>query len=186
MTSACSICTETRGSGATRRTRTIRTRPKRFPKDLGSTEPVTDTELRVLRGGSFNYPPSFVRAAGRINLVPTYSNVNIGFRPVRTYLEFGGRLHQVAGALTKSALSRRSNRRALSGEASSACAPFGQGDPREDQRSRPFRPCVLDVDADGFCAMSGRNHPWRVARRADCSRWTCRSQPRHKSAEVPI
>jgi formylglycine-generating enzyme required for sulfatase activity len=56
-------------------------------EDLGSTEPVVDTELRVLRGGSFNYPPSFVRAAGRINLVPTYSNINIGFRPVRTYLE---------------------------------------------------------------------------------------------------
>jgi formylglycine-generating enzyme required for sulfatase activity len=42
-------------------------------------------EYRVLRGGSFGYPTSFVRSATRVFNPPDYRNLNYGFRAARTY-----------------------------------------------------------------------------------------------------
>ena len=40
---------------------------------------------RLLRGGSFLYPPAFVRSAYRVWYAPAYRSTYIGFRPSRTY-----------------------------------------------------------------------------------------------------
>jgi formylglycine-generating enzyme required for sulfatase activity len=40
---------------------------------------------RVLRGGSFRSPASFVRSSFRINIAPADRFVNGGFRPARTF-----------------------------------------------------------------------------------------------------
>ena len=45
---------------------------------------IKDKDARVLRGGSFVHPASNVRSAYRDRAVPTYRNLNIGFRPART------------------------------------------------------------------------------------------------------
>ncbi|HTU88939.1 MAG TPA: SUMF1/EgtB/PvdO family nonheme iron enzyme [Gemmataceae bacterium] len=42
-------------------------------------------EPRVLRGGSFDYLASNVRCAGRIRYVPAHHDVDLGFRPARTF-----------------------------------------------------------------------------------------------------
>ena len=47
---------------------------------------VISTVSRVLRGGSFNVPVSFVRSSFRFNSGPASRNVFIGFRPARTFL----------------------------------------------------------------------------------------------------
>ena len=47
--------------------------------------PVKSTDQRVLRGGSFYLPASYVRSAVRLNVVPTYRNIVVGFRPARTF-----------------------------------------------------------------------------------------------------
>jgi formylglycine-generating enzyme required for sulfatase activity len=45
---------------------------------------VIDTVSRVLRGGAFDYYPSYVRSAYRLNFVPTSRTNFIGFRAART------------------------------------------------------------------------------------------------------
>ena len=40
---------------------------------------------RLLRGGSFYYPPADVRSACRIGLRPSVRDTGSGFRPSRTY-----------------------------------------------------------------------------------------------------
>jgi eukaryotic-like serine/threonine-protein kinase len=53
--------------------------------DMPSTRPVETTDRRVLRGGSLNSPALHVRSADRISLPPVVRDVDIGFRPARTY-----------------------------------------------------------------------------------------------------
>jgi formylglycine-generating enzyme required for sulfatase activity len=66
---------------------------KPFPKEkdnkpLDDTEDeigkITDSEFRVLRGGSFYLQASVLRSASRFNLAPTYRLYFNGFRPART------------------------------------------------------------------------------------------------------
>ena len=52
------------------------------PGDKGS---ITKKPHRLLRGGSFNDPPSSVRSAGRLWDLPSDRVTNGGFRPARTY-----------------------------------------------------------------------------------------------------
>ena len=40
---------------------------------------------RLLRGGSFDYLPAFVRSANRYWYAPSYRSASFGFRPARTY-----------------------------------------------------------------------------------------------------
>ncbi|MBV8556855.1 MAG: SUMF1/EgtB/PvdO family nonheme iron enzyme, partial [Planctomycetaceae bacterium] len=44
-----------------------------------------DNPPRIIRGGSFHYPPAFVRSAFRFRDLPLDRIINIGFRPARTY-----------------------------------------------------------------------------------------------------
>ena len=46
---------------------------------------ITDKLGRVLRGGSFYYPPMNVRSANRTGFGPTYRDYDVGFRPARTF-----------------------------------------------------------------------------------------------------
>jgi formylglycine-generating enzyme required for sulfatase activity len=46
---------------------------------------VNDKESRVLRGGSFDNQPVYVRSANRYWYVPTLRYANVGFRPARTF-----------------------------------------------------------------------------------------------------
>ena len=46
---------------------------------------VDDTNPRLLRGGSFNFLPAYVRSAYRTGLLPANRYPYIGFRPSRTY-----------------------------------------------------------------------------------------------------
>jgi formylglycine-generating enzyme required for sulfatase activity len=61
------------------------------PKDGGALEDKEDvlsiipTTGRVLRGGSFFNRASYVRSALRLWLVPTLRDLNVGFRPARTF-----------------------------------------------------------------------------------------------------
>ena len=42
-------------------------------------------DVRVLRGGGFNYPPASIRSADRNGNNPSFHGDSIGFRPARTY-----------------------------------------------------------------------------------------------------
>ena len=53
--------------------------------DQPSSEEVLDADDRVLRGGSFSNPSSFVRSAYRNANLPVNRNSNTGFRAARTY-----------------------------------------------------------------------------------------------------
>ena len=53
--------------------------------DQPSSEEVLDADDRVLRGGSFSNPSSFVRSANRDISQPGYRNSRYGFRAARTY-----------------------------------------------------------------------------------------------------
>jgi formylglycine-generating enzyme required for sulfatase activity len=44
-----------------------------------------DANPRLLRGGSFHHQPVYVRSALRDRLQPSIRNINLGFRPSRTY-----------------------------------------------------------------------------------------------------
>jgi formylglycine-generating enzyme required for sulfatase activity len=57
-------------------------RPPAVPK---AEEVLSDTYLRVLRGGAFYDRPVLVRSANRLDNRPGYRNDNNGFRPARTY-----------------------------------------------------------------------------------------------------
>ena len=65
-----------------------------YPKGGAGSGPLEDkkddlaippTASRVLRGGSFHYPASFVRSASRDGVVATYRYGTVGFRPARTF-----------------------------------------------------------------------------------------------------
>ena len=60
--------------------------PERPPcEDNPVTDPVSDTESRVLRGGAFYTQPSGVRSGARYSVQPDNRNDVNGFRPARTY-----------------------------------------------------------------------------------------------------
>ena len=46
---------------------------------------IKEQNPRILRGGTFIYPPAWVRSASRIRNAPSIRNSDIGFRPSRTY-----------------------------------------------------------------------------------------------------
>ena len=48
-------------------------------------EDITDTNIRVMRGGSFSGLASSVRSANRLNGVPATRSIYGGFRPARTF-----------------------------------------------------------------------------------------------------
>jgi formylglycine-generating enzyme required for sulfatase activity len=56
-------------------------------EDAEDTAEVLDTELRVVRGGSFVDAPAEVRSARRITVHPTRSNSYVGIRLARTFRE---------------------------------------------------------------------------------------------------
>ena len=53
-------------------------------EDLPDVSDVRDTQLRVLRGGSFSFQPRVVRSAYRNRLRPTYRVFSLGMRAART------------------------------------------------------------------------------------------------------
>src|SRR5262245_55904017 len=55
--------------------------------DIDSQSPVGEGVTRVLRGGSFLYPQSDLRAANRNWVRPSYRNYNVGFRVARTLVD---------------------------------------------------------------------------------------------------
>ena len=55
-------------------------------EDRPETEPIGGEVARPLRGGSFVHPSRMIRCADRASWVmPSYKNIDIGFRPVRTH-----------------------------------------------------------------------------------------------------
>jgi serine/threonine protein kinase/formylglycine-generating enzyme required for sulfatase activity len=54
-------------------------------EDNNDIEYITDEINRVLRGGSFGYPPRLMRSASRSRNVLTNRNSDLGFRPARTF-----------------------------------------------------------------------------------------------------
>ena len=52
--------------------------------DMYNSEFIKETP-RLLRGGSFYYPPSFIRSADRLGDAPAYRLSDFGCRPCRTY-----------------------------------------------------------------------------------------------------
>src|SRR5262249_1994014 len=46
---------------------------------------VNNKEIRLLRGGSFDFRPVSVRSAYRFGSAPAHRYVNVGFRPARTF-----------------------------------------------------------------------------------------------------
>jgi serine/threonine protein kinase/formylglycine-generating enzyme required for sulfatase activity len=57
----------------------------RIIEDKEDTLDIEDTDRRVLRGGSFVHPASFVRSALRFRGVPANHTLYVGFRPARTF-----------------------------------------------------------------------------------------------------
>jgi formylglycine-generating enzyme required for sulfatase activity len=60
----------------------------RFPEpgnDKEGIEDIKDKDRRVLRGGSFVNQASYARCANRHWFVPSHRNVDVGFRPARTF-----------------------------------------------------------------------------------------------------
>jgi formylglycine-generating enzyme required for sulfatase activity len=53
--------------------------------DQGERDNINKFQFRIIRGGSFHYPPAFVRSAFRFRDLPLDRIINIGFRPARTY-----------------------------------------------------------------------------------------------------
>jgi formylglycine-generating enzyme required for sulfatase activity len=54
-------------------------------EDTPTSEPAEDGIRRVLRGAAFNFHPSYLRSAGRVDGRADFRVYNIGFRPARTY-----------------------------------------------------------------------------------------------------
>jgi eukaryotic-like serine/threonine-protein kinase len=53
--------------------------------DINISESIYERIPRLLRGGSFGYPPGVVRSADRSRLAPASRSFIFGFRPARTY-----------------------------------------------------------------------------------------------------
>ena len=53
--------------------------------DSESLHELSESQRRVLRGGSFGYDASFARSADRTGDRPDLRTVNVGFRAARTY-----------------------------------------------------------------------------------------------------
>ena len=58
---------------------------RKASEDIEDKKDITDKLSRVLRGGSFIYPPWDVRSAYRYGNVPTSRSDDVGFRPARTF-----------------------------------------------------------------------------------------------------
>jgi formylglycine-generating enzyme required for sulfatase activity len=54
-------------------------------EDKEDTKDIIDIDYRMLRGGSFLDQVSLVRSANRARSLPADRNVNVGFRPARTF-----------------------------------------------------------------------------------------------------
>ena len=52
---------------------------------INISESIIEENPRLLRGGSFNYPPALVRSASRDWNAPSFRSIFYGFRPSRTY-----------------------------------------------------------------------------------------------------
>src|SRR5208282_5226508 len=52
---------------------------------INTSESIIEKDPRLLRGGSFDSQPAFVRSANRDRFAPADRDVHIGFRPSRTY-----------------------------------------------------------------------------------------------------
>jgi eukaryotic-like serine/threonine-protein kinase len=53
--------------------------------DINISRHIANQDPRLLRGGSFNYPPANVRSASRYGYAPALRSSSDGFRPSRTY-----------------------------------------------------------------------------------------------------
>jgi formylglycine-generating enzyme required for sulfatase activity len=60
-------------------------------EDRPSTTEIRDASNWVMRGGSFNLQPAYVRCAGRLRGPPSGQGDDVGLRPARTLLLPGGR-----------------------------------------------------------------------------------------------
>jgi formylglycine-generating enzyme required for sulfatase activity len=58
--------------------------PNKAVEDKEDVFDIKDKHERVLRGGTFLNPPSYVRCASRAGYVPTGRETLVGFRPART------------------------------------------------------------------------------------------------------
>ena len=56
-----------------------------YNDNINISESIIEKNPRLLRGGSFIYPPAFVRSANRNRNAPAYRSTDDGFRPSRTY-----------------------------------------------------------------------------------------------------
>jgi serine/threonine protein kinase/formylglycine-generating enzyme required for sulfatase activity/tetratricopeptide (TPR) repeat protein len=65
--------------------RSMRERRGLFIDDIYMSEYITDKSIRLLRGGSFYFPPADVRSAYRFWCAPALRYADYGFRPARTY-----------------------------------------------------------------------------------------------------
>ena len=52
---------------------------------INISESIIEENPRLLRGGSFNYPPALVRSASRVWNAPSFRSIFYGFRLARTY-----------------------------------------------------------------------------------------------------
>ena len=52
---------------------------------INISESIIEKNPRLLRGGSFLYPPAFVRSTYRYRFAPAFPVYSLGFRPSRTY-----------------------------------------------------------------------------------------------------
>jgi serine/threonine protein kinase/formylglycine-generating enzyme required for sulfatase activity len=53
--------------------------------NISTLEPITERTPRIVRGGAFYNLPGLVRSAHRGWVTPAYRNIDVGFRPSRTY-----------------------------------------------------------------------------------------------------
>jgi len=58
-------------------------KPYPYDEEDGREDPEADG-LRVGRGGSWDYDQRLTRAAGRHGIVPSFANLNVGFRCARS------------------------------------------------------------------------------------------------------
>jgi formylglycine-generating enzyme required for sulfatase activity len=56
-----------------------------FSDTIYMSEYLSDKSIRLMRGGSFYFPPADVRSAYRFPCAPAFRYADYGFRPARTY-----------------------------------------------------------------------------------------------------